>query len=628
MLDAPTDIKVRLLPSDSRDSPSVPHDEERLWVQAIDQAADFIAISDLEGRLVRANRAFLAALGRSAEDAVGRHFTMALTPDYPPSLTRALEHQPFQDAGWKGECRFALADGGSMLAQLTVSPLKDADGQLIGSIAIACDITERKRIELAHLESEEQFRHLAENMRDVCFMGNPDPPRITYISPRYEETWGRSCQELYDRSASWIEAVHPEDQARASDSFEQCLRGVPTDVDFRVVRPDTTIRWIHARTFPVKDANGRLIRFVGIAEDVSKRKLAEMAIQEVHQQLDRAMQESERLSVESARLNNVVDILQSCQSLDEAYRIIGDTLPSILAASAGALCITNPSRNIVEAVSTWGQGKATEAAFAPDHCWALRRGKMHVVEDATSPLRCAHVVGALEVGHVCVPLAAQGETLGVLCLEESRDSASALVTREGERPIAALARQALAIGERLSLALANLRLQEALRRQSIRDPLTGMFNRRYMEESLQRELKRAARDRQAVALLMLDIDHFKHFNDTYGHQAGDMMLRALGEFLLKRTRGEDIACRYGGEEFVVILAGMTVADALTRADSLRESAKHLAVPYAGQVLGKITLSMGVAAFPTHGDTPEGLLHAADRALYRAKGEGRDRVVLA
>jgi diguanylate cyclase (GGDEF)-like protein/PAS domain S-box-containing protein len=628
MLDAPTDIKVRLLPSDSRNRPSVPHDEDPLWVQAIDQAGDFIAISDLEGRLVRANRAFLAALGRSAEDAVGRHFTMALTPDYPPSLTRALEHQPFQDAGWKGECRFALADGGSMLAQLTVSPLKDADGQLIGSIAIACDITERKRIELVHLESEEQFRHLAENMRDVCFMGNPDPPSITYISPRYEETWGRSCQELYDRWASLIEAVHPEDHARATDSFEQCFRGLPTDVEFRVVGPDGAIRWIHARTFPVKDANGRLIRFVGIAEDVSKRKLAELAIQDVHEQLDRAMQQTARLSVESTRLNDVIDILQSCQSLDEAYRIIGDTLPSILAASAGALCITNPSRNIVEAVSTWGDGKATETAFPPDQCWALRRGKLHVVNGGTSPVRCAHVVGTSLGGHVCVPLAAQGETLGVLCLEGLRDSASAEVNRQDDRPIAALARNALAIGERLSLALANLRLQEALRRQSIRDPLTGMFNRRYMEESLQRELKRAARDGQPVSLLMMDIDHFKHFNDTFGHPAGDMMLRALGEFLLKGTRDEDIACRYGGEEFVVIMAGATITNAVARAEALREAAKHVVVPYAGQVLGTITLSMGVAAFPTHGDTPESLLHTADRALYRAKGEGRDRVVVA
>jgi diguanylate cyclase (GGDEF)-like protein len=235
-----------------------------------------------------------------------------------------------------------------------------------------------------------------------------------------------------------------------------------------------------------------------------------------------------------------------------------------------------------------------------------------------------HVRGNPPNGYLCVPLAAQGETLGVLYLECSAPPAA---LRQGQQadPFEPLTRQAAAVGERISLALANLRLREVLRGQSLRDPLTGLFNRRYMEESLERELRRAIRNDQPVALLMIDIDHFKRFNDTFGHQAGDTLLRALGDFLIKRTRGQDCPCRYGGEEFALILSGVSMEAACKRAELLREDLQQLAVEHAGQVLGAVTVSVGVAAYPGH-TTAEELLRAADQALYRAKAEGRDRVI--
>jgi diguanylate cyclase (GGDEF)-like protein len=184
------------------------------------------------------------------------------------------------------------------------------------------------------------------------------------------------------------------------------------------------------------------------------------------------------------------------------------------------------------------------------------------------------------------------------------------------------------VGERISLALANLRLREVLRTQSIRDPLTGLFNRRYMEESLERELRRAMRNEQTVALLMLDIDHFKRFNDTFGHQAGDTLLRTLGDFLSQRTRGQDVACRFGGEEFALILAGAGSDDAVKRSRLLREELQQLSVSHSGQVLGRITFSIGIATYPGNAASTERLIRAADGALYRAKAEGRDRICVA
>ncbi|HUA01421.1 MAG TPA: GGDEF domain-containing protein, partial [Candidatus Aquilonibacter sp.] len=158
--------------------------------------------------------------------------------------------------------------------------------------------------------------------------------------------------------------------------------------------------------------------------------------------------------------------------------------------------------------------------------------------------------------------------------------------------------------------------------------LTGLFNRRYMEESLEREVRRAERNGQSVGFIMLDIDHFKHFNDTFGHQAGDALLRALGDLVGERTRGQDVACRFGGEEFSLILAGASKDAAYKRAQLLREEVKQLAVTHAGQLLGKVSLSFGIAAFPGDGHTAEELVRAADQALYAAKAAGRDRVVVA
>jgi diguanylate cyclase (GGDEF)-like protein len=182
------------------------------------------------------------------------------------------------------------------------------------------------------------------------------------------------------------------------------------------------------------------------------------------------------------------------------------------------------------------------------------------------------------------------------------------------------------VSEHLSLALANLKLRETLRTQSIRDPLTGLFNRRYMEESLERELRRAERRGHPVGVIMIDLDHFNHFNNTFGHQAGDALLQAFGELLRTRVRSEDIACRYGGEEFTLIMPEAPPEIVLQRAEQLREEVRELRVNLRGQALGMVTASMGVAVFPTDAGVGSELIREADRALYLAKEAGRDRVV--
>ena len=612
-------------PKRRRDLPPIA-DVTALLTQAVENSSELVAMADCEGHLIFANQAFLAALGGTKDDVLGQHFAVALAPRNPPTLVQELGEKCLTDEGWTGECYFARRDGTAIPISLSAGPVKDKDGRVVGMFGIAQDITERKRVEAALQESEEQFRQLTEHIHDVFFALTPDPPRIGYVSPTYEEVWGQPRQTLYARVDAWIEAIHPDDRERARQSFSQSLLGSRTDVEFRVVRPDGTIRIVHARSFPVNDAHGRLCRVVGIARDVTARRNEEATLREAHQRLDRALRQSEQDAKDAANLTELVDMLQSCQTVNEAYTIAGSVLPTLFTESAGALCVTSQSRNVVEVVTTWGDDASTDTTFAPDHCWALRRGKVHSVESGRSPLRCMHVSESAADGHLCVPLAAQGETLGVLYLKRSGPMAG---TPSGLSTDArALARQAVAVGERLSLAVANLRLREALRGQSIRDPLTGLFNRRYLEETLERELRRASRNKQSLAVLMIDIDHFKQFNDAYGHQAGDTLLRAFGDFVSDRTRGQDVACRYGGEEFAVILSGSAVEGATMRAECLRADLCHLVVQHAGQVLGKVTVSIGIAAFPEHGETPQALLQAADEALYKAKKEGRNRAAVA
>ena len=224
-------------------------------------------------------------------------------------------------------------------------------------------------------------------------------------------------------------------------------------------------------------------------------------------------------------------------------------------------------------------------------------------------------------------MVAQGNTIGVLHLEF--ESAAELQGEFGnERFRDSHQRLAINAASQIALSLASLQLRETLREQSIRDPLTRLFNRRFLEESLDRELQLAGRKRQSVAVLFLDLDHFKRFNDTFGHDAGDMVLQSLADLFRNFFRATDICCRYGGEEFAIILTESTSREAAIRADALRAEVKSLRLQYKKQPLGPLTLSIGVAAFPEHGSTSEELLKIADQCLYESKNRGRDIVTVA
>jgi len=363
--------------------------------------------------------------------------------------------------------------------------------------------------------------------------------------------------------------------------------------------------------------------------DIESRRKAEAALQGANEQLSEANQklkawvgEVEVRARESSLVHQMADLLQGCLSTEEAYRVVRHGCPEIFPHESGALYLIDPARDQLELMASWGEYEIEEKNFAPNECWALRRGHSYLARDREAGPVCSHIRHLLAGGYLCIPMMAQSETLGVLFLE-SRDPSRTMQEYTGE----AKRQLAITVAEHIALALASLKLRETLKLQSIRDPLTSLYNRRHMEECLERELKKAKRRDRSLGAIMIDLDHFKQVNDTFGHQAGDAVLKTLAAFLRNQTRAGDVVCRYGGEEFVIIMPEAALLDTIERAERLRGDVRNIEFHHRGQALGMVTLSIGVAAYPEHGPTAESLLQAADEALYRAKTEGRDRVVV-
>gem|GEM_PF-992836 len=334
-----------------------------------------------------------------------------------------------------------------------------------------------------------------------------------------------------------------------------------------------------------------------------------------------SMAQLSHISEQRGMLSRYASLLQSCQDVPEALQVTGHVLAELLPGAGGRCYLLRASQDLAETAAVFGTPAAPSAELLqPLQCWALRKGQPYHLDDLAEGIACAHMdVSAVDATawSICVPLLAQGNALGLLHAsgKGSEDREQAQVVLE-------------TVAEQLGLALVNLQLRDTLRVQSLRDSLTGLFNRRYLDESLPRETTRCRRRGLPLAVMMLDIDHFKIFNDTYGHAAGDALLARIGQVLQTMTRNEDLACRYGGEEFTLVLPEASQADAMRRAEEIRAAIGATTVQHLRQTLGPCTASIGVAMLPQDGESPTLLLSKADAALYRAKTNGRDRVVAA
>jgi diguanylate cyclase (GGDEF)-like protein len=365
-----------------------------------------------------------------------------------------------------------------------------------------------------------------------------------------------------------------------------------------------------------------LISFFGHALylDITASKDSRVSLERANQGLRMQVEDLARHSQEMTVLSELTEMLQASTSTLELCRVVTVFVRQLFKMQSGAIYLLQEPGKVLDATTVWGEPPIVGPKFTPDECWALRRSKPHYEELGSEALFCAHVPRPHPAFSLCLPLMTQGGTMGMLHLRP-QDGSGQLHLSESKQLLAA------ALAQQVALGLSNLRLREFLREDSIRDALTGLYNRRYMTESLDQEVSRADRSGRTVGLITFDLDHFKDINDSQGHAVGDRLLHALGTLVKDSVRAGDIPCRYGGDEFIVILPGISSDQLLLLAELVRKKAESV-MPELGGAAHPCTLSVGVAMFPDDGHNAESLQLAADRALYQAKAGGRNRVATA
>ncbi|GAA4764768.1 diguanylate cyclase [Stakelama sediminis] len=330
--------------------------------------------------------------------------------------------------------------------------------------------------------------------------------------------------------------------------------------------------------------------------------------------------EAERDQDRSIRdlLSRMTQRMQGADTVSDLKAVVQRFAPEIAPDLAGRLYLFDPQRNAMVECCDWQSPIHSRDSFAPMACWALRRNMPHRPVGATIDIPCDHIDSNHIIDSICLPLTAQREMLGLLYFEPASEFDGIVKTSDTYLKM---------LAENIGLALANLRLRDALRQMAMADPLTGLANRRQFDAIFTEKLLESERLQQPLSCVMVDIDHFKHVNDTFGHDAGDAVLKAVAKVLDQAVREEGQAFRYGGEEFVLLLPGLDADQALERAETIRHRVGTIQVSHDGKDLDTVTVSAGVATIPTH-TSSERLVRTADAALYRAKKEGRNRVVVA
>jgi len=448
--------------------------------------------------------------------------------------------------------------------------------------------------------------------------------RVELINAAFEKLFLCSQAELAGRSLGTV-FMADDLPADFEASVRRVIAGEARHMTVRRRRKDGRVLDLEVHALPLA-VDGRVRGSYTIYKDISEHIRASQAERKHAEVLNQLLNELKRRTREMTLLSEMGDLLECCVTTEDACSVVAQSVQKLLPeVISGTLYLFKSSGNLVETAIQWGNASISEAAFSPDECWSLRRGQPHWSLLAEG-IHCTHISASVTLKCLCVPMVGHGDTLGVLHLEFAGD---AIETDPGsENPEAIAQRLGTTVAGQIALSLASLRLRDTLRDQSVRDPLTGLFNRRFLEESLEREMQRAVRKNHPVSILFADLDNFKRFNDTFGHDAGDYVLKIVADLFRKSVRADDVVCRYGGEEFGFILPESSSENAVIRANELREATKKMEMGYQNSSLGTLTLSIGVATFPEHGETVEELLKTADKCLYTAKSAGRDQVSLA
>jgi diguanylate cyclase (GGDEF)-like protein/PAS domain S-box-containing protein len=506
------------------------------------------------------------------------------------------------------EIQMRCFDGRIIWVRDTARVIRGPDGTTLSYEGSLEDITESKRIELALRNSEERFRNIFDLSPYGIALLDQDGSIIDCNLETAALCGYAAKSELVGKK---IEALLCK---RDAESYRETIQktlelGSIKNSEFYLMKKDGTEFPAELSYSLIKDTPGRQPNIIVVINDTTLRKRAEGALKETQKQMAEQVGELRSRALEISNLTEMVNMLQICAQQPEAYAVVEKLGRQLFPALSGAMLILDEASGGVEARARWGNPSVREGLSNRDDCWGLRRGRAYMVRSAQSGPYCAHIGERTPSSYLCTPIIAQGTAIGLLYLEGGLDGSG---LTDAHQQLAA------AVAEQIGLALSNLRLRENLREQAIRDPLTGLYNRYYMEESLDRELNRAARSGKPVGVIMLDLDHFKDLNTRFGHPNVDVMLREFGKLLHSSIRSGDIACRYGGDEFLLILPEASLVVTQDRAEQLRQQVKKLTVRNEDLVYDTLTISVGVASWPQHGSTTAKILQTVDAALLQAK----------
>ncbi len=363
--------------------------------------------------------------------------------------------------------------------------------------------------------------------------------------------------------------------------------------------------------------------FTGVIRDITKEKKDAEELQHLNEDLSLRIGALDALVKKNVLLNQMNRYFQTAETQNELYDILAKFCSELFPFEQGAYFSLDRGE-ILEMQSSWNGEFNGEPCFKNLDCWAMRQGETKVVQDTNDRLICNHTKKVKHLQSICQPVSTQEGVIGLLHIYIPVE---ADIDEEQLSKRLAFNKEAVnEISDRLGVAMFNLHLREKLKSESVRDPLTKLFNRRFFSESLELEVRRSKRTSLPVSIALMDVDHFKSFNDNYGHEAGDMVLESIANVLQQNCRKEDLPCRYGGEEFAIVFVGVPKEQALPRVELIREIIQSLELFYDGKSLPKITISAGIASIPDDSDDQAGCLRAADKALYAAKSNGRNRVM--
>ncbi|QDF97762.1 hypothetical protein CJ010_15095 [Azoarcus sp. DD4] len=595
------DTRLRTSERLLRDAQEIAH----LGGWEMDLRADRITLSDIAARL----------LGIDApEDAP--HATLTLgqlqamrSADEWSEESRRVRAQAEKDNTIHLELRYRPTGRNALHLRLRGTVLRSPDGKPLRAIGTLQDITSHSELDLLRI-STTNLSALFESADRIVWSVDKEN-RLIIANQAAQRFFALRFGKRIQPGDICLPLAATE-RERWSELYAQAQGGHSVSVDLDQVASDR--RWLDMRVAP-GGQDGMAIIY-GI--DLTERKRAELERQE---SLERMRSMVERLAERDRHnglLNRLHDLLQSCRSENEAHEVIAPLFADLFRGFDAALLLVDNEDNTLRLTAQAGEAGIPDG-FPLDSCWALRRGEVHEILAGGAPV-CAHFSVPPDAGYCCQPMMVDADVVGLLSVRYPRKA-----DEQVRENIHFLMRST---ADAVKLSLSNLRLREALRQQAIHDPLTGLFNRRYLNDILTHELVRAQRDGAQMAVAMLDIDHFKRFNDEYGHEAGDLVLSEIGRILREELRRSDVPCRFGGEELAIVMPGSNAHNASERLQEVCSLIGRLDLIFRERRLPAVTLSAGVAETPTHGSDSVQLLHAADLALYRAKAEGRNRIVIA